>query len=180
MRNRPSIAALVLVGLLAGVALSTTACRSDSRQTTVLEQTPSTEDTSTITPIERGEIRRDALRATQAGIDVWLRDDIDGMREYFADDQYDYFKKQDDSYRTDGKKRVRAHEDASMDVMEMTPDGREVSIKYRFIDRSYFQAADGSRLSEPTGKDTEMTIGAVEFEGKWLLVRIIAGSDVLQ
>lgn len=179
MRSRPSTA-IVLAGLLTVVALSTTACTDDSRQTTVIVDSPSLENTSSITPIERGEIRREALRATRAGIDAWLADDFEAMRESFADSQFEFFKKQADTYRADDKKRVRVHEDLSMDVMEMTPDGREVSIKYRFIDRSYFQAADGSRLSEPTGKDTEMTIGAVEFDGKWLIVRIIAGSDVLR
>jgi predicted lipid-binding transport protein (Tim44 family) len=167
------IALLVLVAALAG------GCARSSSQTNVVPVS-SEESTETVTPLERGELRREALRAVDDAMDAWMSNDLDAMRGLFADEQYEYFVEQNDAYLDEGKVRIRSHEATWSDVVEMTADGNEVSVKYRYTDMSYFEDADGNKLSEPAGDETEMTIVLVRFHDRWVVARIIAGAERLQ
>jgi predicted lipid-binding transport protein (Tim44 family) len=177
MKRRNALLAGILGALLVLVLAS--GCSRSASQTTVAPV--SEEDTTgTVTPLERGAIRREALQTVSSAMDAWVRNDLEAMREYFSDEQYEYFKTQDDQYKAEGKVRIRSHESTWTDVVEMTSGGEEVSVKYRFTDNSYFESTDGTRLTEPTGDETEMTLGLVRFEGEWVVARVIAGSERLQ
>jgi hypothetical protein len=172
------VVALVLALLLAG---SLAGCGPGPRQTTVVSNGQASSDaTDTLTPLQRGEVRREVLEVARRALDAWRDNDLEVMRELYADQQYEHFASLDETYRAEGKTRVRDHETLFFDVIELNSTGTEASVNYRFKDNSYFTSTDGTRLTQPAGDEAEMRFGLVQFEGKWIIIRLIAGPERLQ
>lgn len=158
-----------------------TGCVASPRQTTVVETDGASADTTaSLTPLERGAIRRDALRAVEDAVDAWLDHDMARMRKLYSEQQYESFEKKAEEQREQGKVRVREHERLFFDVNDMNETGTEVSVRYVFKDKSYFESASGEQLTKPDNDESEFQIGAAKVNGQWVVIRIIAGRDRLQ
>lgn len=177
MPARSLVALAVLAALAAGVALGVTACSRDARQTEVIgEQT----QPGSITPLQRGEVRRVALDAARTGMAAWLRNDLAAMRSSFATEQVGFYRQLDVRNRAAGRKRVRVHLNESFEVIDMSSDGREVLVTYAFKDGSYDASLGGARLSAPPNRDTEMQLTLDKVEDRWLIMRMVAGDQELK
>lgn len=168
---------VVAIAVLAGSVLA--GCKASPRQAIVTKAEP-VESTSTITPLQRGEIRREALRSAEKALDAWFANDLEAMRPYFSDQQYERFVKNDAEYRKEGKVRVRKHERLSFDANDMSGSGNEVSIRYVFTDKSYFKSTSGKQLSQPKNDEAEIQIGMSKVGDQWVVIRMITNPERLQ
>jgi hypothetical protein len=177
--RRTPLALVVFVVLgLALTALPLTGCARNPRQTAVIVQKGSDEASGTITPLERGKLRREALRAAEAGLAAWIAKDDKAMKKYFAAEQVEYYGKKVKSNLADGRVRIRAHKDATMEVVDMSKSGREVLIDYQFTDMSRFEDPDGNVIVKPTGKDKTVQLTLDQEDDGWIIVRMIGGSEL--
>lgn len=169
----------VLACALAMLLLSS-GCAPDPYQTTVRKVPPEAEATSSITPLERGKLRREALEAVREGMAAWLADDLEAMKRYFSDEQVAYYQDlREESERT-GRFRIRRHSDVKMDVVEMSEDGSEVSVTYAFVNDSYWADRSGRMLDKPTRKQSQIQIGAKKIDGRWVIVRMIGVPETIR
>lgn len=158
----------------------TAGCSRDPYQTTVKKVSFVEESTSTITPIERGKIRREALASVRRGVAAWLADDAEAMRQYFSEEQLEYYAKLRDESKRTGRYRIRKHSEGMMDVIDMSPDGTEVSVTYAFVNDSYWADSKGRVLEKPTHKKSQIQIGAKKIDGKWIIVRMIGVPETIR
>lgn len=171
----------VVVALCLLLLVTASGCAKSPRQTSVSRPgQASADETSTLSPLERGAVRSEALDAAQAALDAWFANDLPAIRVAYADQQYDHFVELDETYAKEGKVRVRSHEPTFLDVVDMNQYGTEVSIVYRFKDNSYFASAEGERLTQPAGDEADIRLGLVKMGDRWIVVRMIAGPDRLQ
>jgi hypothetical protein len=154
-------------------------CSRDPYQTTV-RKVPPVESTSTITPIERGKIRREALASVRQGVAAWLADDGEAMKRYFSQEQVEYYAKLREESKRENRYRIRKHSDGKMDVIDMSPDGTEVSVTYAFVNDSYWADSKGRVLEKPTHKESQIQIGAKRIDGRWLIVRMIGVPETIR
>ena len=176
--SRPA-GALAAVWLAATVLLGVSACAPSPRQTTVVppEDQPGA---SGLTAIERGRLRREVLAATDAGMAAWRANDIEAMKKYFSEKQVAFYEKLKARDRAEGRLRVRRHLDASADVTELSGDGRQASVQYKFTNGSYFTDLSGRRLTKPTDRATEIDLTLVKNAGGWAISTMIAGREALE
>ena len=148
--------------LALAIVLSTTALPGCSRGTgtTVDVDAGSEEDTSTLTPLERGEARRAALDVTRAWIEAWMESDADAMRSVAATTVVEPF------------------EEAWEGYIDMTRDGSQALVTYRYNDDSYVANASGTKVkSLPAFTEKEIQLTLDYVDGEWLIIRIIAAED---
>jgi hypothetical protein len=186
---RPAQAvALGVAGILVLVPPLSTGCggQSDASQAQVIVTsssvpTPSEEATRTLTPLERGKVRREALAVAEAGLAAWLADDLAAMEEYFTEDNVDYFRGLHDQYAAEGKVRVREHSATALDITGLSEDGTEATADYYLTDDSYFADAQGRALTEPTHADATFSFTLVRTdEGGWIITRFFGAREHLQ
>lgn len=176
-----------IAGLLLATPLTAVGCGddSDASQTQVIVTTStvpsgSGEASQTITPLERGKIRREVIAVAQAAVDAWLTDDLEAMREYFAPSQMEYFQDLHDTYVQEKKQRVRSHSATSIDVTAINNDATEATVEYYFNDDSYFADEQGTALTEPTHKQTMIQFTLVKDDnGDWMIERIFGANENL-
>lgn len=165
----------VAVAIVA-TALLAAGCAKDTKQTQVVKVS-ATDETGTITPFQRGEFRREALKSTRAALEAMQTGDYDKAAPAFSKQQMDYFRQLAAQDEEAGKVRVRAHKDVDLDVVELTNDGNEMSMTYKFTDASYYTDKGGKRLSEPANKDAEVQLTLEHVDGKkWVIIRAIGAS----
>jgi hypothetical protein len=171
------LAAAVLIVLAAGwTALP--GCSGDSRQVTIVK--PEREKREGLTPLERGRIRGEVLRVVRPAIKAWREGDVAAMKRYFSAELATYNAKVKADYARQGKVRVRAHTNVTMDVVELTPDGREASVQYTFRNRSYFAAKSTRRpLTRPADEDGEIDMILKRTDRGWTITRMFSGRDEL-
>jgi hypothetical protein len=136
--------------------------------------------TASLTPLERGKVRRDILTVSEAGLKAWLEDDLDAMPAYFSEDWVNVLRDQHESYVEEAKTRKRVHADTRMDVTELNAKGDQALVEYLFTDESYFVDAAGNPLTQPSGRETEFQLTLELKDGQWVIVRIVGGLDNLQ
>jgi len=171
------LAAAVLVVLAAGWA-ALPGCSGDSRQVTIVK--PEREKREGLTPLERGRIRGEVLRVVRPAIKAWREGDVAAMKRYFSAELVTYNAKVKADYARQGKVRVRAHTNVTMDVVELTPDGREASVQYTFRNRSYFAAKSTRRpLTRPADEDGEIDMILKRTDRGWTITRMFSGRDEL-
>lgn len=170
--------AVALAGVLAAPLLTATGC--DRRPTTVIEREDgsSSEETSgNLTPLQRGEIRREALADVRAGIAAWTAGDAEGMADYWADDQVERFEKTWAGYAADDLRVKHVHDVDYLDVIEMNSSGTQALVNYRYADASYLVDGSGAKKRSLAEIDVEMQL-TVEREGeRWRIVRTIAAEN---
>jgi predicted lipid-binding transport protein (Tim44 family) len=175
---------LARLGLAALIAATTAGlaagCTPDPRQTTVIPAPDAVETLGEVTPLERGKLRREALEDIQKGLDAWASGDEAGMREYFNDDQLKAFAFAAKKHKEKGTVRVHLLEDQTLSATEMTPNGKEVSARFVYTNKSYTQDKDGKRITKPTNKETEAQIGAEKVGDTWKIIRVIGSGEFTQ
>ena len=166
--------------LALAIVLSTTALPGCSRGTgtTVDVDAGSEEDTSTLTPLERGEARRAALDVTRAWIEAWMESDADAMRSVAATTVVEPFEEAWEGYADKGQHIQHVREQTYLDVIDMTRDGSQALVTYRYNDDSYVANASGTKVkSLPAFTEKEIQLTLDYVDGEWLIIRIIAAED---
>ncbi len=176
MSLRSRIAAAGLVFVLGAGTLPLAGCQSQDDAATVTQVNSNAEDsTSTLTPLERGELRREILDSVQAGIDGWLATDAETMRLYFNDTVMTPFEREWEEYGTRGLVIVHVHEPVYFDVVELNKAGTQALVKYRYNDTSYLADSNGERAEdlEPLDENEIQFTVEKQEDGSWQAVRVI-------
>jgi hypothetical protein len=163
----------------AGVAaLLAAGCASgDQRQATVIEQVKTP---GQLTPIQRGVVRDEALRAAEGAMRAFRSGDPAAMRAFFSDQYVKYYDKvrKDDAAR--GRVRVRRHSNVNIDVTNMDQAGHEVEITYTFTSGSYYADLSGRHLTKASGKHSEIDLVMDKTPKGWIVTRMFSGKEELQ
>lgn len=152
----------------------------EPRGAVVIEQAPKpVEDTSTITPLERGRARRDAMDAAEKAIAAFLADDEPGIKKYWAEQYQKLWKTYRAQNAENGVQRVRKHSNIEIfDVVEMGREGKDAIVQYRFTDESVFKDASGKVVAPPANRATEFQLTmAKRDDGTWYVKRLVAGDE---
>jgi len=174
------LAAGALVGGAALVAGCSGAGPSQAEVVPVVTEVTSKEGTATLTPIEKGKLRREILDTAREALGVWMLNDLERMGDFFAEGYVTYYKDQQKKYDQEGVVRVREHESLLFDVVDLTPDGTQAIVKYRFVDRSRFTDRAGRVVRANPVKETEMQLTMTRKGDAWIVERIIAAERVLE
>lgn len=178
-RGQLAQGALVLtLTLLAGSLVLLSGCSRGSN--TVVDPTGGAkEDTSTLTPLERGKVRREILHEVDRWIAGWMASDADAMSEVATETVVAEFEKVWDGYAKKGQRVEHVHTRKYLDVIDLARDGHQALVTYRYDDASYVVDASGRRvetLPPFTDKEIQLTVDRQE-DGSWLIVRIIAAEN---
>jgi hypothetical protein len=167
--------ALVACGLLASAALGMTAgcTQSTPGQSTIIQDAPP----AGITPVQRGQIRREAVEFAQSAMDAWQANDVNAMKKYFSQQYIDYYTDLYAKYAKQGKVRVRDIKITSLDASDMNNTGTQVLIDVEFVDNQYFKSKSGQRLTKPSGDKGVFQLTLDKHSGTWQITRIIGASD---
>ncbi len=176
--KRPGGAAALLV--VSAALLVACGDRPDPYQTQVVNSVPAPNTLTTITPIERGKIRREVERVVKDGMAAWLENDLGLMPRYFSEENVEQFKKQAATYGDEGRVRVRSHSEVRISVTEIASSGKQALVEYNFTDDSYFSDLGGKNLSEPKRRETVFQLTLEYTTGGWRIIRIIGRLDSLQ
>jgi len=174
--------AAIFLGALVASSFALSGCASTTRQTEVVEEKPvAAEDTTaTLTPLERGKVRRDILRAAKPAMAAFLADDEAGFKKYWDEAYVDLFADKRADYAKKGIERVRKHDVKMMDVVDMNEAGTEALVQYRFVEQSYFKDSSGKAAAPASNKETEIQLTMVKTKNGWIVQRMIAGDEVYQ
>lgn len=171
-------AALLAASLLAASLIVLAGCSRGSN--TVVDPTGGArEETSTLTPLERGKVRREILHEVDKWIAGWMASDVDAMSEVATDTVVAEFEKVWSDYAKKGQRVVHVHTRKYLDVIDLAKDGHQALVTYRYDDDSYVANAAGTRVETlPPFKDKEIQLTVDrQDDGSWLIVRIIAGEN---
>ncbi len=167
----------------AGALLATTVvglggcARGTVESQVVRDQQPAEEES--LTPQERGQVRREALDVARTAWAAFEANDTDAMRSVCATDLVDGFVTLYEEYEAEGRSRVRSYDVTFFDVTSMTPSADRITATVRFIDGSYYIEADGTR-TEPAGAERSAELVLMLEDDRFLVVRIIASPEVLR
>lgn len=165
------------LGVLLSLAVSVTACDEGGR-TTVVTRSSQEETTGTLTPVERGRIRREALDVVRAAIAAWQDSDLESMKEYFAPELVAKFEKAWEPYRAKNQHVVHVHEVDYLDMIEMNNAGTQALVTYRYNDDSYVADAAGNKIEDlPPFELKELQFTLQLENGQWKIIRSIGGED---
>ena len=169
---------LVGAGLAIAILAGTAAGCSPQTPASSVTFVPANEQTP-LTPIERGKIRDKSLAAATAGWAAWQRNDVQGMKPYWAQSYIDQYTKLYAKYNAEGKKRVRLFKMESFDVTELDPSGTEVIVDANFKDLSYYIDRSGKR-TKPNGAEQAAQITLdLQPDGSWKIVRVFTPQFIL-
>ena len=160
-----SVAALPLTGCIA----------QPSSQTKVIDNPPPIG----LTPVQKGVIRREALKVADAGFKAWLTGDTKAMKPYFKPYYITYYDGLYAKYAKQGKKRVRKVTVKSMDVSDINSTGSQVLVDVQFVDQQYYSDLKGNPITKPVNKDTYVQLTMNNKSGKWTIDNMIATGAVL-
>lgn len=136
-------------------------------------------ETDTLTPLERGKVRREVLDAARAWQETWLAGDLDAMSRYAGDEVLTSFRDAWDPYEARGHRVEHEHEIVYLDVVDMNTAGTQALVTYRYDDTSYVVDSAGrtvETLPPFDDKEIQLTLDLQE-DGSWMIVRIVAGQD---
>lgn len=164
--------------LLATSTLSLAGCTSAPAPTVTHVDQVSADDTTTLTPLERGEERREVLDTLQAGIDAWIANDPETMRLYFGDNVMRPFESAWADFDEQGLTVVHVQEPIYFDVTEFNRTGTQALVTYRYDDDSYLVDSGGAKVEdlEPLSDNDIQFTAEKQDDGSWLAVRIIGSS----
>jgi hypothetical protein len=164
--------ALAASTLLLTSMLLATGCGSQDTTRIVRDPDILSEDaTSTpLTALERGELRREALRVAKDGWAAFEANDTEAMSAYFADSIVEGFADRYAEYAGQGRERHREYEILFFDVTKMSDDGRDATVSVTLIDNSYFVEANGTR-TEPYGKERTAQLMLISDDGESFVIR---------
>jgi len=174
MRTRTRIpAVLVATALVLGIG----GC-SPAPDTRVTVNSGSEETTDSITPLERGVVRREALAVTRTALKAWTSSDKAAMKKSFSESIMASFEKNWKAWEADGLSVKHVHEEVYLDVIDMSKDGTEALVTYRYNDTSYLVDASGKKVEAlPAFKDKEIQFTLQVEDETWKIVRAIAGEN---
>jgi hypothetical protein len=177
---------LALLAALAVLALGAGGCARDSRQTTVVSETKSSAGGS-LTPLERGALRRDVNRAARAGIAAFLGDDDAKIRAAFTKEWADYWAKARAENALARRTRVRKHKLQSLDVTQFNENGTQALVEYYFDDQSYYTDASGRRIDQtatatqsPAGASKMFQLTLDKTDRGWVISRVIGATESMK
>jgi len=180
MRHRLGVSAVI--GLLVAVtAVTATACARQETTTIIRDPEVLSEDATTtaLTPLERGALRREALRVAKAGWAAFEQNDTDAMSEYFADSIVEGFVDRYARYAAQGRERHRDYEVLFFDVTKMSADGREATVTITAIDNSYYVEPSGA-TTRPESRERSIQFVLVSEDGEsFTIEQFIAAQAVL-
>lgn len=168
----------VAAALGLGLILAVPGCSTEPATRVIVS--PSEEGTKTITPLERGTIRREALEDIRTGVDAWVANDIGGVTAHFEQPARGMLLDKWARLAKDGKRVVHVHRDAKLTMIDLKKDGSQALVNYDFIDESYVVGKSGARTEKGSGKATEIQL-TIEMRGEtWVVIRMIGGSDAIR
>lgn len=168
----PRAGALAASTLLVASVLLATGCGNQDTTRIVRDPEILSEDaTSTpLSPLERGELRREALRVAKEGWAAFEANDTEAMSDYFAESIVEGFVDRYARYAGQGRERHREYEILFFDVTKMSDDGRDATVSVTLIDNSYFVEANGTR-TEPYGMERTVQLMLVSDDGESFVIR---------
>lgn len=171
-----------VVALLALSAAPLSGCGSDPDpyQARVITSVTSSDQSGSLTPLERGKIRREVERVAGEGLAAWLEADVAAMSLYFTEDYVAGFEEREAGYAAAGKKRMRVHSEVSSGMTELGTTGEQALVDYNFTDDSYFADLQGKQLTEPERKETVFQLTLEKTDEGWRIIRIIGREASLQ
>ncbi len=173
---RRSAALSAVTGTLI-MTLALSGCASRGGTTTVNREPEPVEQS--LTALERGELRREALRFAREGWAAFEADDPVAMRELFAENIADSYDKLRARYASEGRERHREFEILYSDVLELSSTGDKATVKIDVIDNSYFIEPDGTR-TQPDGAERGIEIRLERAaDGEYRIAQMISASKVL-
>jgi hypothetical protein len=178
--SRGRLAATLAILALA-VILSSTACAPEPTTTVKQPVAQQSEvDTSSLTPLERGQARTAILKDVRAAIAAWQDSDAATMREYMTDDLVEKFESTWAGYEAEGKRIVHVQEQSYLDVIELNNQGTQALVTYRYDDDSYLVDSAGNKAGELepfTEKEMQLTLDKSPQDEHWTIIRIIASEN---
>lgn len=173
----------LLIGLATALAISmgVGGCRSAPTTTVVIPGQSTVDDTATLTPLERGELRRLILSDIEEAIKAWTSGDVDAVESSFSPAWTAEFVERWDGYAAEGQQLVHDHELIALDVVEMDESGRQALAAYEFVDHSYVVDESGAVVEPPSDFPANVQITAEPDDtGTWRIVRMIGDASVLR
>lgn len=165
------------VSLLAVATLSSS-CSAGARQTTVIpEERVSKVATGSLTPIERGKLRREVLKVAREAMDAFLADDPVRIEKYFHEEYVDYWAKQRAENAAKGQVWVRKHRPEEIDVTTIDERGDSALVEYFFSNDSYYADKAGKPKTAPVGDDDVMVQLTLEKSKDGWTVRRMIGNE---
>lgn len=178
MSAGPRIAAAGMTVVLMTGALALTGCTTTNAPTVTQVDPASIEGTATLTPLEKGQVRREVLESMQAGIDAWIAGDPEGMRVYFGDAVMSPFEKAWEEPSAKGLVVVHEHEPLYFDMIDLNKPATQALVTYRYNDTSYLANENGTKVEDLESLEENEIQFTVEKQddGTWKAVRIIGAS----
>lgn len=178
MRAAPRL--LVLTTALVVCVAAVSACAPDTaRQTSVTRVSPA-DASSTISPLERGAYRREALEVARAAVAAFLADD---QARIVALWPKDYASRWEQERRDDSRKGIeheRRHKLDRIDVTDMNADGTQVIVEYYFTDLSRDVDSEGHVVGTARDEPSMVQMTLVRDARGWHVIRVIGGADSLR
>jgi hypothetical protein len=164
----------LLAGMLALTMIALAGCDTGDSTTIVLDATEDADETGTLTPLERGEVRRQALRDIEVAVEAWVSGDRERMADHFSDEMLARFTDQWDELAEQGHSIRHVHDVMILDVTEMNATGTQVLAKYKFRDESVVVDESGRTVEGPLNAEADAQLTAERTDdGSWIIVRII-------
>ncbi len=182
MRFGSKVAVLAASSLLAGSLAALPGCAaSDPHQTkTIVESERSQPASGTLTPLQRGEVRRDVLTAARESRDAWMHNDLQAMRSHFSTDYVSYYTRVFAEYKKNGQVRVRKFKDTFFDVSDLNESGTQALVDWQFTDLSYVADRSGTVITPPSKKNSTIQYTMNKVGGKWIVSRMIGSNEILK
>lgn len=180
MIRRPAIVPAVL--LSTALMLGSAGCSGEPTTRIINEPESAVEATDTITALERGVIRREALTEVREAIATWAASDREGMAEHFSDSVMNDFAKNWEPFDERGLSVKHVHEELYLDMIDLNSDGSQALVTYRYKDTSYLVDASGKKVEDLPAfeqKEIQFTV-ETDDDGKWVIVRAIGGADAFR
>jgi len=177
VRIRPTRGAIAIAVVTLVLAGAVSAC-SPKPDTIVEVDAGSVDDTATLTPLERGTARREALDAVRGMIDGWMASNADAMRLHAADSVVAPFAEAFATYAAEGRRVEHVHDVIYLDVVDLNREGTQALVTYRYNDSSVVVDGGGATVETlPVLREKEMQLTLDLTPEGWTVVRIIAGTD---
>lgn len=180
MIRRIPIASAVALSALLMAGVTATGCDTSDR-TAVVRQPTSEETSGTLTPVERGKVRREALDSVRAAIEAWKASDTEAMRVYLADDLVQKFEATWAPYEAKGQHIEHVHDLDYLDMIDLNQSGTQALVTYRYDDLSYVADESGAKVEDlPPFELKEIQFTLEPEDGEWKIIRAIAGEDAFR
>lgn len=173
MLRRSFLPAAVLLAL---VAFLLQGCSSGGIEVDIKNVQGETPSKDGLEPLERGKVRRQILNETEENVATWLKGDAVDYPNAFTAKLLASYEEQLEKLHREGKDKIRRHESQKFEVTELAKD--EATIKYTFIDKSYFvSAATGKVVTPPKNAESEILISAVKEGERWKIRALIGSGE---